>query len=61
MKSSQLIGTNQPLTGDQIKSLIKKKPYSQFLNGTEYTYSIVSKKQKTFVLTNDRFLVLKGI
>ncbi len=49
------------MSNNQIKSLILKKPFSQIIKGTEYTYSIVSKKQKTFVLTNDRFLILKGV
>lgn len=31
------------------------------MNGIEYTYSIIPKKQKSFVLTNNRFLLLKSI
>jgi hypothetical protein len=44
----------------QIFELIKKKPYSQFMNGVELTYSILSKKQQDFIFSNDRFLILKG-
>ncbi len=39
---------------------IKKKPYTQTIDDTDYTYSILAKKQKTFVFTHDRFLILKG-
>lgn len=49
------------LNSAQILQLIKKKPYSQLIAGVEYTFSILKKKQKSFVGTNDRFLVLKGI
>lgn len=31
------------------------------MNDIDYTYSIIPKKQKSFVFTNNRFLVLKGI
>jgi hypothetical protein len=40
---------------------MKKSPFSQILDGVEVTYSILSKKQSTFIMTNDRFLFLKGI
>lgn len=49
------------LGGPQILALMKKKPYSQQLGQAELTYSVLSKKQKTFVLANDRFLLLRGI
>jgi hypothetical protein len=49
------------LSGPQILALMKKKPYSQQLGQTELTYSVLSKKQKSFVLANDRFLLLRGI
>lgn len=45
----------------KILSLIEKKPYSQDVQGVKYTYSILPKKQKAFVLTHDRFLVIRGI
>lgn len=49
------------LSSAQILLAMKKKPFTQMIHGVEYTYSILSKKQQTFVLTNERFLVLKGI
>ena len=41
--------------------LIKKKPYTQVLDGVEITYSILAKKQENFILTHERLLVLIGI
>lgn len=61
MNSSRVLESNLELSGPQIHSHIKKKPYTQLIKQIEFTYSILSKKQKTFVLTNDRFLYLKGI
>lgn len=61
MKSIQQFEPDFSLSGPQIHSHIKKKPYTQLIKGVEYTYSILSKKQKTFVLTNERFLFIKGI
>lgn len=49
------------LQGTQLRTHIEKKPYSQIMNGIEYTYSIIPKKQKSFVFTNTRFLLLKSI
>lgn len=49
------------LSGAKLRSHIEKKPYTQRMNELDYTYSIIPKKQKNFVLTNNRFLVLKGI
>jgi hypothetical protein len=40
---------------------MKKRPYTQMLNGIDITYSILPKKQNTFFLTHDRFLFLNGI
>lgn len=40
---------------------MRKHPYSQILNGVEITYSIICKKQETFLFGNDRFLLLRGI
>ncbi len=53
--------TLSALTGTKLRSHIEKKPYTQRMNDIDYTYSIIPKKQKNFVLTNNRFLVLKGI
>ncbi len=50
-----------PTTGPQIVEYMKKKPYTQFLSGVELTYSLLQKKQDTFLLTHERFLMLKGI
>jgi hypothetical protein len=41
--------------------VIKNRPYTQNMNGVEVTYSILNKKQQTFVLTHPRFLYLNGI
>ncbi len=40
---------------------MKKKPYSQKIGNIDFTYSILSKKQQSFVGSNNRFLILKGI
>lgn len=45
----------------KVRATIEKKPYSQDIQGIRYTYSILPKKQKAFVLTHERFLVIKGI
>lgn len=39
---------------------MKKKPYNQKIGNIEYTYSLLSKKQASFVMAHDRFLYLKG-
>lgn len=39
---------------------MKKKPFTQKIGNIEYTYSLLSKKQATFVMAHDRFLYLKG-
>jgi hypothetical protein len=39
---------------------MKKKPFTQYLGGIEFTYSLLPKKQDSFLLTNERFLMLKG-
>jgi hypothetical protein len=49
-----------PVSSAEIKAYIKKKPYTQTLGGQEFTYSLLPKKQQTFVMTHDRFLLLKG-
>jgi hypothetical protein len=41
--------------------VLKNRPYTQSLQGVEVTYSILNKKQKTFVLSHERFLYLNGI
>lgn len=50
----------QPFDPKEIKTFIKRKPYTQRLEGDDITYSVLPKKQNTFVMTNDRFLLLKG-
>jgi hypothetical protein len=49
------------LQGTQLRSHIEKKPYTQKMNDIDYTYSIIPKKQKSFVFTHVRFLLLKSI
>lgn len=44
----------------QFKEKIKKKPYSEVIEGTTYTYSLLKKKNQVFILTNERLLVLIG-
>ena len=39
---------------------MKKKPYTQKIGITEFTYSVLSKKQQSFLGSNTRFLFLKG-
>jgi hypothetical protein len=39
---------------------MKNRPYTQSLGGEELTYSILPKRQETFILTHERFLMLKG-
>ena len=50
-----------PTSPEQIRQFIMKRPYTQTLEGEDFTYSILPKKQQSFVMTNDRFLLLKGI
>lgn len=48
-------------TANDILMAMHKRPYSQLLQGQEITYSVLCKKQQTFLFGNDRFLLLKGI
>ena len=48
------------MNSNEIIAYMKKKPYSQKIGNIEYTYSLLSKKQETFVGSNNRFLYLKG-
>lgn len=50
-----------PTTSEGIRQFITKRPYTQTLDFEDITYSIIPKKQQSFVLTHDRFLLLKGI
>ena len=45
---------------EQLKEKIKKKPYTQHIDGTQYIYSTLKKKNKNFFLTNERLLILVG-
>lgn len=53
--------TFAPLSSNDIIQAMRKQPYSQFLQGQEITYSVLCKKQQTFLFGNDRFLLLRGI
>ena len=53
--------SDTPTKPEEVKKFIMKRPYSQRLAGQEITYSILNKKQESFVLTHERFLILKGI
>lgn len=48
------------MTSSEIIAFMKKKPYTQKIGNIEYTYSLISKKQASFVMAHDRFLYLKG-
>lgn len=48
------------MNSNEIIAYMKKNPYSQKIGNVEYTYSLLSKKQESFVLSHDRFLYLKG-
>jgi hypothetical protein len=37
---------------EQLKEKIKKKPYTQHIDGKQYIYSLLKKKNKSFFLTN---------
>ena len=50
-----------PTTSEDIKQYIAKRPYTQKIGDEEVTYSIIPKKQSTFIMTHDRFLILKSI
>jgi hypothetical protein len=39
---------------------MKKKPYTQFLAGEEFTFSVLPKKQSTFFMSHERLLMMKG-
>ena len=41
-----------PQTHAEYLAYIKKKPYSQIIGGQELTYSLLPKKQKSFVMTH---------
>ena len=51
----------QNLNGPKLRLHIEKKPFTQKIRGIDYTYSLLPKKQRTFVFTNDRFLLVRGI
>jgi hypothetical protein len=48
------------MSSNEIIAFMKKKPYTQKIGNVEYTYSLLSKKQASFVMSHDRFLYLKG-
>jgi hypothetical protein len=50
-----------PTTPEGIRQFITKRPYSQTLDFEDITYSLIPKKQQSFVMTHERFLLLKGI
>ena len=50
-----------PTTSEGIRQFITKRPYTQTLDFEDITYSIIPKKQQSFLLTHERFLLLKGI
>jgi hypothetical protein len=50
-----------PPSTAEIFQNMRKHPYSQILQNQEITYSILCKKQQTFLFGNDRFLLLRGI
>lgn len=49
------------IKGPKLRNHIEKKPFTQNIYGIDYTYSLLPKKQRNFVLTNDRFLLVRGI
>ena len=49
-----------PTASADIIQYMKKRPFTQYLGGIQFTYSLLQKKQGTFLLTNERFLMLKG-
>ena len=54
------VSERMPYSSEEIKIYIKKKPYTQSIRGQEITYSILEKKQETFIMTHPRFLLLFG-
>ena len=48
------------LISEQLKEKIKKKPYLQSIEGKQYLYSLLKKKNQSFFLTNERLLILIG-
>lgn len=44
----------------QLKEKIRKKPFYEPIDNVQYTYSLLKKKNKSFFLTNERLLMLKG-
>jgi regulatory protein YycI of two-component signal transduction system YycFG len=61
MQGKKLGPEKVEISSAQILQAMKKRPYSQIINGVEYTFSILNKKQQTFVMTHERFLILKGV
>lgn len=51
-QSNQGASDRPELSSTQILQVIRKRPFTQNIHGVEYTYSILNKKQQTFVLTN---------
>ena len=56
-----LESTSLAISGSKLRSHIEKKPFTQRIDGIDYTFSMIPKKQNNFVFTNDRFLMVKGI
>jgi hypothetical protein len=50
-----------PTSPEQIRKFITVRPFTQTLDNEDLTYSIIPKKQQSFVMTHERFLLLKGI
>lgn len=49
------------LSREEIFKIMRVKPVRQMINGVDYFYSLLAKKNKKFILTNMRFLLIKGI
>ena len=54
-------GVNAPTSSAGLRQHITKLPYTENIDGEDITYSVIPKKQQSFVMTHDRFLLLKGI
>jgi len=54
-------GMNVPTNSAGLRQYITKLPHTENIDGEDITYSLIPKKQATFVMTHDRFLLLKGI
>ena len=48
---------NQKIS-QQLKDKIRKKMYIQKIQGTQFTYSLLKKKNEKFIFSNERLLVL---